>query len=175
MRIRTAEPFTYLETRLKAGEQFFIDTLQDRGLFRSAKAVLKNAIPVVKGEKTRIAHDGVACVRIFPTNWTPEWGAARIRFEQYRFVVDCMIKTSVADIVDEYTMTFSLAVANWLLDFENLQPEIEEAGQKAFDSWIESCEFGYTKGQVWRVARIAYWLKLQHSYMTADLSTPHVC
>lgn len=174
IRTVTAEPFLTLVEKLQRGEVYFIDTMHDRGLFKSSKAQEKNAIPVIKGEKTRISHDAITAIRTFPVSWRPEWGAARIRHDQYQFVVDCMIKTSIADIVDEYIMNFALAVTNWLLDFNDLQPVIIEVDQKAFDSWIDNCEFGYTKGQIWRVARLSYWMKLQHNYVRVGGTSP-VC
>ena len=85
-----------------------------------------------------------------------------------------MIKTSHAEIVDEYIINFALGVTNWLLDFNDLQPVIAEVDQKAFDSWIDNCEFGYTKGQVWRIARLDYWMKLQHNYVRVGGTSP-VC
>ena len=174
IRTVTAEPFLTVVQKLEAGEQYFIDLMQDRGLFKSSKALEKNTIPVVKGERTRIAHSGIVAIRTFPVTWKPEWGAARIRHDTYRFVVDCMIKTSHAEIVDEYIINFALGVTNWLLDFNDLQPVIAEVDQKAFDSWIDNCEFGYTKGQVWRIARLDYWMKLQHNYVRVGGTSP-VC
>lgn len=176
IRTVTTEPFLTVEQKLKDGEEYFINVLRDRGLFMSAKAMEKNAIPVIRGEKTRIPHEGIVAIRVIPVNWKPVWGSARIRHDQYRFYVDCLIKTSQSYIVDEYIMVFALAVANWLLDFPDLQPTIVEADQKAFDSWIDNCEFGYTKGQVWRVARLDYWMKLQHNYVqVGGLAPACVC
>jgi hypothetical protein len=163
--VRTAEPLLYVDQRLTAGNDFFIENLKRRNFLRGEEWAQKNAIPVIIGEKTRIPNDAVPCLRIVPVNFSPEWGAARIRFEKYQFFIDVMVKTSQSQVVDEFVMTFALLTLNWLLDFNQLQAKIPEVNQKSYDSWIDSCEFGYTKGQVWRVARLTYWLKMQYTYV----------
>lgn len=162
--VRTAEPLVFLQQRLADGSDFFIRTLKGRNLYMSEENLEKNLIPVFTGEKTRIPHSAIPALRIVPVRFSPSWLANRTRSDEYRFYIDCMVRTTVEDVIDEYVMVLSLAVTQWLLDFEKLQPEICEANRRAYDSWTDGVEFGYSKGQAWRIARISYWLKMVHAY-----------
>lgn len=173
--VRTAEPMLTLKKRLELGSDFFIRTLKARQLFLSEENLAKNVIPVFVGEKQRIPSSAIPAIRVVPDSWNTQWLSTRVRDDQYRFYVDCMVRTSEADVVDEYIMVFALAAEEWLLEFSNLQGKINETRSAYYDSWVDSVQFGWSKGQVWRIARLTYWMKTQHAYVVPAGSSSNPC
>lgn len=175
VQVLTAEPLLGLERYLVQGSDFFIRTLKNRNFFLSQENLEKNVVPVFKGEKTQIPASAVPAIRIVPDAEEDKWLATRVVDEKYTFFIDCMIRTAVADMIDEYVMTLALAVKDWLLEFKNLQGKVQDTRNRYYDSWVDRVQFGWSKGQVWRIARLTYWQKIQHAYMVPDGKTSDPC
>lgn len=173
--VRTAEPMLTLKSRLELGSDFFIRTLKNRQLYLSEENLAKNVIPVFVGEKTQIPSSAIPAIRIVPDSWNAKWLSTRVRVDEYRFFVDCMVRTSEADVIDEYIMVMALAAEEWLLEFSNLQGHIEQTRSAYYDSWVDNVQFGWSKGQVWRIARLTYWMKTQHAYIVPAGSGSSPC
>jgi hypothetical protein len=149
--------------------------MKNRNLYQSQENLEKNVVPVFIGEKAQIPNSVMPALRIVPDNWNTKWLSTRVRDDQYRFYVDCMVRTTQRDVIDEYVMVLALATEEWLLEFSNLQGKIQETRSAYYDSWVDSVQFGWSKGQAWRIARITYWMKAQHAYIVPAGSGSNPC
>ncbi len=160
----TFEPHAAVRDHLEMGRAFFEQTLKDRGFLAGSSADDKKIGEILIGEQSRVGHSVLSAIRVVPVSMTPTWLASRVRTDQHNMYIDCMTRTAERETVDELIVTFAGAVQQWMMEFEQLQLVIPELNIRAYDSWIDSIQYGYSQGQAWRIARLDYWMKVQHVY-----------
>lgn len=164
-KVITWEPYLALQERVEEGRDFFKKVLEERDFLQNLPgSEEQKIIKIAFGEKTRFGMSALLGIRIIPVNWKPSWLATLARTDRYNAYVDCMIKSGKAEIQDEMITTFAGAVAQHLLDFNKLSVAIPEIKTRAYQSWVDNITFGYSLGQIYRVARIDFWEDIQHVY-----------
>ena len=82
-----------------------------------------------------------------------------------------MTRASKPDIYEELSITFTRAVKEWMLRFEELSPAIPELQSRAYNSWAGKATYGWSEGQIWRIGRISYWMDVQQTYVDIQFPT----
>lgn len=161
----TYEPFLAVVDHLELGRDFFEQTLKDRDFWQGSSSDERRIGEILVGEQSRVPNSVLAAVRVVPVKMTPTWLSSRVRTDQYNMYIDCMVRSVKREVNEELVITFAGAVQQWMQEFEALQLFIPEIKTRAYDSWVNSVDFGYSPGFAWRIARLDYWLKIQHIYM----------
>lgn len=159
---------------LKKGLPHFERVLAQRG-FNPEENYLEN--PLIRGQGVyrgvEIRINEPAAIRVRVVGKTPTWQATRVRDDTYKFNIDCLSKvTTKPEVIDEFIDVLSSSVANYIIRFSNLQPQIDGTSPpiRAYNSFIDSIEFGYQQGGAYRAATIPYWIKIMNPYvMIPDL------
>lgn len=99
------------------------------------------------------------------------WAATRVREQVYHYILDCSVKSPKREAATEWLIKFSMAVKNWLNDFENLQHAVDGGrGVNWYDSLATGVNMDFRRALAVRTARIDWYCKIRQSLVFEGIS-----